>query len=159
MYTQSPFEALKITCARSRGSHVHTSEPQDHMYTQASSSDDDHMFTQRSHVHTTTLRLALNVRRATKPLSPFYFFIYTCPAPAFHQTIVSILLLYLNFPLLRSTKPVSILLLYLNFPSCVPPSHDLHSTSLFKFAPPAFHQTSLHSTSLSKLPLLRSAKP
>ena len=27
MYTQSPFEALKITCARSWGSHVHTSEP------------------------------------------------------------------------------------------------------------------------------------
>ena len=27
MYTQSPFEALKITCARSWGSHVQTSEP------------------------------------------------------------------------------------------------------------------------------------
>ena len=27
MYTQSPFEALKITCARSWRSHVHTSEP------------------------------------------------------------------------------------------------------------------------------------
>jgi hypothetical protein len=27
MYTQSPIEALKITCARSWGSHVHTSAP------------------------------------------------------------------------------------------------------------------------------------
>ena len=61
------------------------------------------------------------------------------PSPAFHYTIVTIILLYLNFPPAFHYTIVSILLLYLNFPPCVPLNHCLHSTSLFKLTPPAFH--------------------
>ena len=76
---------------------------------------------------------------STRPLATLlsghlrpYPFIYT-PPPAFHNTMVSILLLYLNFP------------------PCVPLNHCLHSTSLFKLPPcvPLYH--GLHSTSLFKL--------
>ena len=75
MYTQRPFSSLTIICARSWQSHVHTSEPHDHMYTQVSSSahaDDDHMYTHvlcnRDHMYTTTLKFYLIVRRDTTPL-------------------------------------------------------------------------------------------
>ena len=72
-----------------------------------------------------------------------YPFIYTPPPPppAFHQAMVSILLLYLNFP------------------PCVPPSHGLHSNSLFKLPPLRSLNHCPHSTSLFKLPPLRSTKP
>ena len=56
----------------------------------------------------------------------------TLTPPAFHHTIVSFLLLYLNFPPAFHYTIVSILLLYLNFPPCV---HCLHSTSSFKLPP------------------------
>ena len=77
--------------------------------------------------------------------------------------MVSILLLYLNFPPLRSTiqwfpiyscmqnssppalhqTMVSILLLYLHFPPRAPPINALHEASLFKLPAPALHQTML----------------
>ena len=112
----------------------------------------------------------------------------TLTPPAFHHTIVSILLLYLNFPpcvppnnCLHSTSLfklppsafhytiVSILLLNLNFPPCLPLYHCFHSTSLFKLPFYFFIETSppcvplihcLHSTSSFKLPPpLRSTIP
>ena len=64
------------------------------------------------------------------------------PPPAFHHTMVSILLLYFNFPPLRSTiqwSPFSFFIY--TFPPWFPPYHGLHSTSLFKLPPLAFHQT------------------
>ena len=84
------------------------------------------------------------------------------PPPVFHSTIVSILLLFLNFPPPSTFHYtiVSILLLYLNFPPCVPPKHGLHYTSLCKLPPPCVPLNHcLHSTSLFKLPPLRSTKP
>ena len=47
---------------------------------------------------------------------------------------------------------VSILLLYLNFPPCVPPYNGLRSTSLFNFPPCVPPYNGLHSISLFKLP-------
>ena len=95
------------------------------------------------------------------------------PPPAFHHTVLYILLLYLNFPPLRSTITWSPFHVFIQTSApCVPPYHGLHSTSLFKLPPPAFHHTmvsipflylnfpppcvppynGLHSTSLFKLP-------
>ena len=78
----------------------------------------------------------------------------TLTPPAFHHTIVSILLLYLNFPpcvplyhCLHSTS------LFKLPPPCVPLYHCLRSISSFKLHPPRvplYH--CLHSTSLFKLP-------
>ena len=78
----------------------------------------------------------------------------TLTPPAFHHTIVSILLLYLNFPPPAfHYNIVSILLLYLNFPPCVPLNHCLLSTFVFKLPSPCVPLNHcLHSTSLFKLP-------
>ena len=92
--------------------------------------------------------------RSTRQWFPFYFFISTFAPTALHHTVVSILLLHLNFPRpLRSTiqwslflflyllcppalhhTMVSILLLHFNFPfPCAPPNNGLHSTSSVSF--------------------------
>ena len=87
-------------------------------------------------LHSTSLFKTYPPLRSTIPLSPFYFFIYTYPPPAFHYTIFSFLLLYLKLT-----------------PPCVPLNHCHHSTSFFKLTPspcvPLYY--CLHSTSLFKL--------
>ena len=56
--------------------------------------------------------------------------------------MVSILRLYVNFPPLRSTKPLSPFDFFIYTPPPrVPPYNGLHPTSLFKLTPPAFHYT------------------
>ena len=53
-------------------------------------------------------------------------------------------------PIIRSPATLS---LYLRSPPCVPPSHGLHFTSLFKFPPPCVPLNhGLHSTFLFKFP-------
>ena len=103
-----------IICARKSRSHVHADEPHDHMYTHARSfahADLDHMCTARSHVHASVLLCA----------SPYDGLqctsLFKLHPPALHQTMVSISLLYLNFPppALHYTM-VSMKLLYLKFP-------------------------------------------
>ena len=59
-------------------------------------------------------------------------------------------------PIIRSPATLS---LYLHSPPCVPPSHGLHSTSIFKLPSPCVPLNhGLHSTSLFKLPPLRSTQ-
>ena len=87
-------------------------------------------------LHSSSSLFTLAPLRYTKPWSPLYFFIHTFPPPAFHYAMVSILLLYLNFPPLRSTIPWSPFYFFISTSHpCIPPYHGLHSTSLFKLPP------------------------
>ena len=67
-------------------------------------------------LHSTSLFKLTPSLRSTKQWYPFYFLIETSP-PTFHQTMVSIPLLSLNFP------------------PCVPLNHCLHSTLYLNFPP------------------------
>ena len=67
-------------------------------------------------LHSTSLFKLTPSLRSTKQWYPFYFLIETSP-PTFHQTMVSIPLLSLNFP------------------PCVPLNHCLHSTLYLNFLP------------------------
>ena len=115
------------------------------------------------HTMVSLLLLYLNFPPCVPPCNGLHSAsLFKFPPRAFHHTMVSLLLLYLNFPPLRSAiqypafhhKMVCILLLYLdfplpafhhtmvsvsllcfNFPPCVPPYNGLHSTSLFKLPP------------------------
>ena len=64
--------------------------------------------------------------------------------PAFHHTVLYILLLYLNFPPAFHHTMVSIFLVCFNFPPCAPPYNGLRSASLFKLCPPKFHHTMVY---------------
>ena len=91
-------------------------------------------------LHSTSLFKLTPSLRSTKQWYPFYFLIETSP-PTFHQTMVSIPLLSLNFPPCVPLNHCLHSTLYLNFPPCVPLNHCFHSTALVKLPPPAFHYT------------------
>ena len=143
MYTQRPFSSLTVTCARKTTVTCTHQQSHGHMYTQVRSSAHakrrSHVHTSDATVTCThhysgygvgwsdNVHVSVHAQArqpyhlsgcsadtgTTHPCVPLNYCLHFTSLFKLHQTIVSILLLYLNFPPLRSTKTLSPFKLYI----------------------------------------------